>query len=115
MQTIDHELSNQLGRHILENKCTSTWLKRSFELALLRDPVDAQRDADVLAAALDARCLAIQGADIALAPEITTLLLLQHAVALEKINRHLGGGTGNQRLGELVNRLHCLVAEISQA
>lgn len=41
---------------ILCDACSSRWIKAALESALLRDPVDAANDAEVLAQALKRRC-----------------------------------------------------------
>lgn len=41
---------------ILNDPSASSWLKRSLEEALTRDPVDAANDAEVLAEVLASRC-----------------------------------------------------------
>jgi hypothetical protein len=41
---------------ILCDPCSSRWIKAALESALLRDPVDAANDAEVLAQALKRRC-----------------------------------------------------------
>ena len=110
--------SDQLQRHIedqiLKSGSTSAWLKSSYELALRRDPVDAHHDAELLAAALNARCLAVQGAHIAVVPKMTALFLLQHAQALEKLSAHVAQGEIGLRLAELVNRLNAVAADLAQ-
>jgi hypothetical protein len=44
---------------ILSDYSASDWLKDALRTALERDPVDAVRDAEILAAALSERCYAI--------------------------------------------------------
>ncbi len=41
---------------ILGDPCSSGWIKAALESALLRDPVDAANDAEVLARVLSHRC-----------------------------------------------------------
>lgn len=110
----DH-LQRHIADEILKSGSTSAWLKSSYELALRRDPVDAHHDAELLAAALNARCLALQGGHIAVAPKMTALFLLQHAHALEKLSKHVPPGEIGLRLGELVNRLNAVAADLAQA
>jgi hypothetical protein len=51
-----------IGR-VLADPAASHWLKDSLRLALLRDPVDAANDAEVLARLLLERCHEILGQD----------------------------------------------------
>jgi hypothetical protein len=44
---------------ILNDPSASYWLKNALRAALDRDPVDAARDAEILAAALSDRCDAV--------------------------------------------------------
>lgn len=44
---------------ILKDPAASHWLKQALSSALLRDPVDAINDAEVLARVLDERCRSI--------------------------------------------------------
>jgi hypothetical protein len=41
---------------LLREPSTSFWLRNALTSALLRDPVDAANDADILARVLDQRC-----------------------------------------------------------
>jgi hypothetical protein len=47
---------------ILDDPSASSWLKNTLREALLRDPVDAANDAEVLAKLLDRRCREILNA-----------------------------------------------------
>ncbi len=46
-------------QEVLGDPAASLWLKEALRSALIRDPVDAANDADILARLLDARCHAI--------------------------------------------------------
>jgi hypothetical protein len=46
---------------ILNNPSASLWLKDALRSALQRDPVDAARDAELLAVVLISRCPAVRG------------------------------------------------------
>jgi hypothetical protein len=47
-------------QEVLASPSTSFWLKDALQAALLRDPVDAANDAELLAAVLASRCAALQ-------------------------------------------------------
>lgn len=52
------------AEELLESMCTSNWLKESLKSALQRDPVDAARDAELLALVMSSRAetiLALHG------------------------------------------------------
>ncbi len=44
---------------VLRDPGASFWLKQALESALLRDPVDAANDADILARLLDRMCRSV--------------------------------------------------------
>ena len=44
---------------VLRDPAASLWLRNALRAALVRDPVDAANDADVLARLLDRRCRSI--------------------------------------------------------
>jgi hypothetical protein len=44
---------------LLRDPSTSFWLRNALTSALLRDPVDAANDAEILARVLDSRCCSI--------------------------------------------------------
>lgn len=44
---------------LLKDPSTSIWLRNALASALLRDPVDAANDSEVLARVLDSRCRSI--------------------------------------------------------
>jgi hypothetical protein len=46
---------------VLTDPAASVWLRAALRSALVRDPVDAANDAEVLARVLDARCRSILG------------------------------------------------------
>ena len=46
---------------VLRDPTASVWLRSSLAQALLRDPVDAANDAEILARLLDRRCKDILG------------------------------------------------------
>ena len=46
---------------ILHDPASSLWLRNALRTALVRDPVDAANDAEVLARLLDRRCRSILG------------------------------------------------------
>lgn len=52
---IYHQASLVSAEEILSSPDASFWLKTALQSALLRDPVDASNDADVLAAVLAGR------------------------------------------------------------
>jgi len=47
---------------IIDDPAVSFWLKNALRAALMRDPVDAANDAEVLAQVLDQRCRKILSA-----------------------------------------------------
>ena len=53
-------LSNAKIELIINDPCSSFWLKAALETALKRDPVDAANDAELLYEILSKRCDAIQ-------------------------------------------------------
>jgi len=53
--------SLELADSLLSSPASSAWLVNSLRTALLRDPVDAARDAELLARALSARADALLG------------------------------------------------------
>ena len=53
--------SLELADSLLSSPSSSSWLVNSLRTALLRDPVDAARDAELLARALSARADALLG------------------------------------------------------
>lgn len=55
---IYHQASTTKAEEILSAPDASFWLKTALQSALLRDPVDAANDAEVLAAVLADRCKA---------------------------------------------------------
>lgn len=46
------KISNHKIDLVLQDRCTSTWLRTSLEMALKRDPLDASNDAELLSALL---------------------------------------------------------------
>lgn len=82
-----HNPALQIEKHILENPCTSDWLRSTFQLAIRRDPVDALDDAELLASALRARTLGALSEGAPFNPLITSALLIQHANALSELSR----------------------------
>jgi hypothetical protein len=48
---------------LLKDPSTSFWLRNALTSALLRDPVDAANDAEILARVLDQQCRLILGQD----------------------------------------------------
>jgi hypothetical protein len=48
---------------LLNDPSTSFWLRNALTSALLRDPVDAANDAEILARVLDQQCRLILGQD----------------------------------------------------
>jgi hypothetical protein len=48
---------------LLRDPSTSNWLRNALTSALLRDPVDAANDADILARVLDQKCRLILNQD----------------------------------------------------
>jgi hypothetical protein len=52
---LSHETSISLPEEVLNDFAASQWLKNALRSALVRDPVDAANDADVLAAVLQRR------------------------------------------------------------
>lgn len=81
----NHAPAAQIEKHILENACTSNWLRSTFQLAIRRDPVDALNDAELLANALRARSLEALSEATAFNPQITSTLLKQHAESLSML------------------------------
>lgn len=85
MPTPNHTPAAQIEKHILENACTSNWLRSAFELAIQRDPVDALQDAEVLVTALRARTLDTYSVGAPFNAQFTAVLLQQHAEALGQL------------------------------
>jgi hypothetical protein len=48
---------------ILEDPASSEWLKRALRWALVRDPVDAANDAEVLFSVMKKRCDSVLGVE----------------------------------------------------
>lgn len=80
-----HNPATKIEKQILENAFSSNWLRSCFQLAIRRDPVDALNDAELLASALRARTLEALSKDATLNPQITSMLLRQHAHALSQL------------------------------
>lgn len=77
-------------KHILENACTSKWLRSTFILAIQRDPVDALEDAEVLVTALRTRSIDAYDTGSPFNAMFTASVLRQHADALQKLaNNHI--------------------------
>lgn len=54
-------MNNPTPQQLLDDPCSSFWLKQSLAAALQRDPVDAVNDAEALAGVLRARADAVLG------------------------------------------------------
>ena len=102
-----------IENHSLNNPCTSNWLRSCFELATRRDPVDAARDAELLAAAMQARCMDLFGDTAPLPGNLIAMLLQQHAGALEKLHESMGPGQVRDKLCALASQLDVLAAELA--
>jgi hypothetical protein len=61
-QQPNHETDLPSTEEVLRDPTASVWLRSSLAQALVRDPVDAATDAEVLARLLDRRCKDILGA-----------------------------------------------------
>jgi hypothetical protein len=58
----DDDLASQEIESILADVAASTWLKTALDTALVRDPLDAANDAELLAAVLSSRANAMLAA-----------------------------------------------------
>lgn len=89
--TSQHHTQNNpavlIEKHILQNACTSNWLRSAYEQAIRRDPVDALDDAELLASALRARTLETLSEGATFDPQFISTLLKQHADALALLSR----------------------------
>jgi hypothetical protein len=57
LETLEPEVEPILAiEQLIDDPAVSAWLKNALRAALMRDPVDAANDAEVLAQLLDQRC-----------------------------------------------------------
>ncbi len=121
--TSQHQKPNspaaQVEKYILENACTSYWLRSTYQQVIRRDSVDALNDAEVLVCALRARTLEAMSECVSFQPEITATLLNQHADALSHLSKFIqthGSPDANFRvqrdISTLVLQLHQIAREL---
>lgn len=107
-------------KHILENACTSYWLRSTYQLAIRRDPVDALDDAELLTCALRARTLSLLSENLGFNLEVTYALLKQHADALSQLSKAFVSASSTaddlrlkRDISDLVLQLHQIARELA--
>lgn len=106
--------ATQIEKHILESAHTSHWLRSTFQLAIRRDPIDALKDAELLAAALRARALETFSAGGPFSPQITSALLKQHADSVSQLAKIFDTNPRPTATSHLRREISLLVMQIHQ-